>query len=150
MAKLSNFEGDWDADCEFCGKTHRNHIWEENPVPNYLHRLPCEEEKEAIAKETKRQVRILNAFSFVWWILIPVAIIILGFANPIFSVILFGISLAKVGVTVIKFFGDPDKWFPGYTARKEKERLMNHYFYHCQKNPDGFQRLKDENFERED
>ena len=26
---------------------------------------------------------------------------------------------------------------------------MNHYFYHCERNPEGFMRLKVENFERE-
>jgi hypothetical protein len=26
---------------------------------------------------------------------------------------------------------------------------MSHYFYHCERNPDGFARLKVENFERE-
>ncbi len=26
---------------------------------------------------------------------------------------------------------------------------MRHYFYHCERNPEGFARLKVENFERE-
>jgi hypothetical protein len=26
---------------------------------------------------------------------------------------------------------------------------MKHYFYHCERNPEGFARLKAENFERE-
>jgi hypothetical protein len=29
----------------------------------------------------------------------------------------------------------------------EKERKMAHYFYHCERNPDGFARLRNENFE---
>lgn len=31
----------------------------------------------------------------------------------------------------------------------EKKQKMEHYFYHCEKNPDAFLRLKLENFERE-
>jgi hypothetical protein len=32
-------------------------------------------------------------------------------------------------------------------AKMEKERKMQHYFYHCELNPTGFARLKSENFE---
>lgn len=31
----------------------------------------------------------------------------------------------------------------------EKERKMAHYYYHCERNPEGFNRLKIENFERD-
>jgi hypothetical protein len=31
----------------------------------------------------------------------------------------------------------------------EKDMKMRHYFYHCERNPEGFARLKVENFERE-
>ena len=31
----------------------------------------------------------------------------------------------------------------------EKRQKMEHYFYHCERNPEGFMRLKVENFERE-
>lgn len=33
--------------------------------------------------------------------------------------------------------------------KAEKELKMKHYFYHCEQNPEGFNRLKIENFERE-
>jgi len=33
--------------------------------------------------------------------------------------------------------------------KAEKELKMSHYYYHCEKNPEGFNRLKVENFERE-
>jgi hypothetical protein len=33
--------------------------------------------------------------------------------------------------------------------KAEKNRKMDHYFYHCEKNPEAFNRLKIENFERE-
>ena len=33
--------------------------------------------------------------------------------------------------------------------KAEKELKMRHYFYHCERNPEGFTRLKIENFERE-
>lgn len=33
--------------------------------------------------------------------------------------------------------------------KAEKDLRMKHYFYHCEQNPEGFNRLKIENFERE-
>lgn len=33
--------------------------------------------------------------------------------------------------------------------KAEKDHRMKHYFYHCEQNPEGFNRLKIENFERE-
>lgn len=33
--------------------------------------------------------------------------------------------------------------------KAEKDLRMEHYFYHCEQNPEGFIRLKNENFERE-
>jgi hypothetical protein len=33
--------------------------------------------------------------------------------------------------------------------KAEKQRKMEHYFHHCEENPEGFNRLKMENFERE-
>lgn len=33
--------------------------------------------------------------------------------------------------------------------KAEKEQKMEHYYYHCERNPDAFNRLKCENFERE-
>jgi hypothetical protein len=33
--------------------------------------------------------------------------------------------------------------------KAEKEQKMAHYFYHCEQNPEGFSRLKIENFKVE-
>jgi hypothetical protein len=33
--------------------------------------------------------------------------------------------------------------------KSEKQRKMDHYFYHCERNPDAFSRLKVENIERD-
>jgi len=40
---------------------------------------------------------------------------------------------------------------PSQREKQEAERnlKMSHYFYHCERNPEGFNRLKIENFERE-
>jgi hypothetical protein len=33
--------------------------------------------------------------------------------------------------------------------KAEKDLRMRHYYYHCEQNPEGFNRLKIENFERD-
>lgn len=38
---------------------------------------------------------------------------------------------------------------PREEEKGEKQRKMDHYFYHCERNPDGFARLKIENFEKD-
>jgi hypothetical protein len=34
--------------------------------------------------------------------------------------------------------------------RDEEERLKEHYYYHCKKNPEGFRKLMMENFENDE
>jgi hypothetical protein len=48
----------------------------------------------------------------------------------------------------------PSIWFAGEVGselkeRQEKELKMRHYYYHCDRNPDGFARLKAENFAKD-
>jgi hypothetical protein len=41
------------------------------------------------------------------------------------------------------------KYQPEDSEKAEKKRKMQHYFYHCELNPEGFVRLKLENFKYE-
>lgn len=146
----SNFEGDWNDVCVYCNRPHSDHIFPGHPDPDYKHRMPCEEQKKFMLVKHNRQVFTLKAIILVGWILVPLAITILGFASPVVGVILLVISIFKIGITTIKHFGSPDKWIPGYTEKMEKERKMKHYYYHCEKNPDAFNRPKIENFRLEE
>ena len=75
------------------------------------------------------------------WILIPLLIAILGFTNPVIGIILFVISIFKIGLCAIKLYGNPNKWILGHTTKSENNRKMKHYYYHCEKNPEAFKRL---------
>jgi hypothetical protein len=99
-------------------------------------------------KRRRFAFRISMALLIIWLVLIPVSIELLGVANPVIGVLVLAYSLWKAFVQFMKLLG---KWPEG---RKEKEqterkRRMEHYFWHCERNAEGFQRLKIENFERE-
>ena len=137
--------------CPHCGfkqETHR-HIIGEVDGEILEHRMPCEPEKETLRRSWAARVRATKAIVLLFWILVPLAILVLEFTNPIVGVAAFVLSLLKLGVEFIKFFGNPDKWIPGHKAKAEKERRMAHYFYHCERNPEGFARLRAENFDRD-
>jgi len=57
-------------------------------------------------------------------------------------------SLSQAFRTARKLFWhlEPSK---SEKEKAEKELTMGHYYYHCERNPEGFARLKVENFERE-
>jgi hypothetical protein len=46
----SNFNGNWDDICIYCGRSHREHI-QEYADANYKHRMPCKEQKEAMRRD---------------------------------------------------------------------------------------------------
>lgn len=95
-----------------------------------------------------KQMRLIHWIVVIVYVAIPVAIILLGFANV-------GIGYAASAFSLWKAY---DKWRE-LTGRKKKsakqlekerdETLMRHHHYHCKLNPDAFARLRSENFERE-
>ena len=58
-------------------------------------------------------------------------------------------ALWKAFVQLMKLLG---KWPESASEKLEadKKQRMEHYFWHCERNPEGFQRLKTENFAREE
>jgi hypothetical protein len=98
---------------------------------------------------TKSSIRLAIALLILWLVVIPVAVELLGFANPVIGIIVLLYSLWKAFVQLMKLLG---KW-PENRREKlqsDKKRLMEHYFWHCERNPEGFQRIKFENFDREE
>jgi len=95
-----------------------------------------------------KQMQLLHWGVVIVYVAVPVAIIIVGAANV-------WVGYAASAYSLWKAF---DKWCE-LTGRKkkspkqlEKERddtLMRHHHYHCKLNPEGFNRLRNENFERE-
>lgn len=99
-------------------------------------------------KRNKLGFQIALALFIFWLVVVPVTIELLGFADPIIGVIVLIYSLWNAFVQLMKLLG---KWPENRREKEqtERKRLMEHYFWHCVRNPEGFQRLKDENFDRE-
>jgi len=153
----TNFNGSWNDICPFCGEKQEKHkiiIPGEKEGLKYEHRKPCEQEKQSIQEGYKREATIVRSWSLIIWVLIPLFIIVFGFANIWIGFTLFIYSLFKIIWKLLEIYGRPEKWLqkclPGYKEKKEKEFKMRHYYYHCERNPEGFLRLKVENFKKEE
>lgn len=81
-------------------------------------------------------------------VIIPILILILGRTNRLIGIIVFAYSLYKAVNKAYKLVSKK-KPSPKELERMEKERKMEHYYYHCERNPEGFRRLMIENFEME-
>jgi len=100
--------------------------------------------------EYVRQLRIGWTIVFGWAVVVPAVVAILEWASPPWVAALVLIySLWKAAVKALKMLG---KWkkSPREIEKEEEERRMRHHHYHCERNPEGFLRLKAENFVREE
>lgn len=100
-------------------------------------------------RRTMSALRLSLALLIFWLVVIPVSIALLGVANPLIGAVVLIYSLWKAFVQLMKLLG---KWPEGRKKKEqsERKRRMEHYFWHCERNPEGFQRLKFENFDREE
>lgn len=123
-------------------------------TPEYLSRIyegipfRTQEEVEGSVRREMRQrgkaIKIFVIFVFV----VPVLIQILSLGIPWLGLILTIISIGAGSYKAAKSLG----WLKPTEkekAKSEKEQKMKHYYWHCERNPMGFNRLKSENFRRE-
>lgn len=101
-------------------------------------------------REQRRVVRAGKIIVLIGWVLVPLAILVLQQFVSVIGWMGFTYGLFRLGIETIKYFGDPDKWIPGHKEKREKELKERHYIYHCERNPEGFERLKLENFQNEE
>ena len=79
MIKYTNFDGDWDAVCNFCNKPQHDHQVEVGEFEDvrYIHRQPCSEERGHISKQALKRVNtargIISAYEVAvyFWDKIP-------------------------------------------------------------------------------
>jgi hypothetical protein len=114
----------------------------------YEHRMPCEPEKEKMRRERRRMVLTSKIIILIGWILVPLVYLLLQQFVAIVGWVAFGIGVLQLLIVTIKHFGNADKWIPGHKKRQEQKLKEAHYIYHCERNPEGFARLRAENFER--
>ncbi len=95
-----------------------------------------------------RQLRRGWYVVFAWAVVVPAIVAIAGFLSPLWlSALVLAYSLFKAFAKAMKLLG---KWkkSPQEVKEEEDHRRARHHHYHCEQNPEGFMRLKLENFER--
>lgn len=106
------------------------------------------EDRNRVEKEHHQMVRTAWVILFVWLVVIPLVVIILGETSVWVARMVLIYSLWQVLVQILKLTGRWKK--PKREEEREREESeKNHHHYHCKKNPQGFLRLKIENFEKE-
>ena len=95
----------------------------------------------------KRQNTLLRVILTLWLAIIPAGYAVFEFLGPVWLGLLgLAFVLWKALQTALRI------WRRAKPSAKEKreaekQKKMDHYFHHCERNPDGFMRLKIENFE---
>ena len=100
------------------------------------------------ANENAKKFRIGWWVVFVWAAIVPAVVAVLEFISPVWVAVLVLIySLYKAAIKALKLLG---KWKVSDQEKKKNELdiRVRHHHYHCEHNPEGFERLKLENFER--
>lgn len=121
--------------------------------PNYLMTLykdvpfTRQREKKAAWEKKAREIQAGWYIVFIWAVVVPAFIALLGYANPFVSWLALGYAWIHAYIKGMKLAG---KW-PKTQSEIDEERervAMEHHHYHCKENPEGFLRLKVENIER--
>ena len=106
-------------------------------------RLEKEFERDQKILKTRKQKKLLD-FSFIVWLLVTIGIAYLGWQNFYVGGVAFFYAFIKFILELLSFFGISTSLSK---KKREKERKMKHYYYHCERNPEGFRRLMAENID---
>ena len=123
QVERTNFKGDWSEICPHCGDIQEKHKVTYGPFEGILHehRMPCEPEKNKIRKKYRQTALTVKLIILIFWVLVPLAYIILQQFSKEVGWIAFGIGIIQLVIVTIKHFGNPDKWIPGHKKKREEE-----------------------------
>jgi len=102
---------------------------------------------DAERQKKQRQIKRGWVIFFVWLVVIPAIIAIFEYYSDLLALVALIYSLYKAVQKGLKLTG---KW-PKSKKTKEhelEEQLKNHYYYHCQMNPEGFRKFMLENLDK--
>jgi hypothetical protein len=105
-----------------------------------------DEIKEDVARHLEK-VRMGRRLVFIWAVVIPAGVAILEWWSDLLGLVIVICALCKAGAMALRLSGR----IPKSEAQRKKEEddlQMRHHHYHCVRNPEGFARLKAENFQK--
>jgi hypothetical protein len=105
-----------------------------------------------LQKEASKEAKLLRVGWIIvvgWIAVLPAAWAVVQWAGPQWLATL--VMIYAVWQAVVKALKLAGRWKKSRREieQQDRERRMRHYFYHCEKNPEAFARLKIENFDRE-
>lgn len=104
---------------------------------------------ERSVEKEQRQIFALKRTLVLWLSVLPAVWATMQFLGPEWlGAIVLAYSLWQSWRAWLRIIGR-HKRSPTEIAEAEKRRKMEHYYYHCERNPDGFARLRAENFKNE-
>jgi len=86
---------------------------------------------------------------FVWAIVVPLGVAVLEWWSDLLGLVVLGYAFVKAATQALRLTGH----LPKSTRQRQKEaeeQKVRHHHYHCARNPEAFERLKAENFRREE
>jgi hypothetical protein len=85
----------------------------------------------------------------VWAVVVPLAVAVLEWWSDLLGLVVLGYAFVKAAIQALRLTGHLPK--SDRQREKEAEELkMRHHHYHCERNPEAFERLKAENYRREE
>lgn len=87
---------------------------------------------------------------FLWAIGVPLLWAVLEWwsDSDLLGILILGYAFFKAAIGALRLAGRLPK-SPRQTLREAEDLKMRHHHYHCQRNPEAFEHLKHENFQRE-
>lgn len=112
--------------------------------------FPSESRQDLLEKANRKisEAKKTKLLLFIWLIAIPLVWALLEWSSEVLGYAVLAFAIFKAAIHSLRFFGYLPKTKHQLGIEK-RELKMRHYFYHCEQNPNGFQRLKNENFKQD-
>jgi hypothetical protein len=120
-------------------------------LENIFADVPYKTGREIQAEVAERAVsqRVGWWMVFVWAVVVPLGVAVLEWWSDVLGFAVLAFAFVKAATQALRLTGH----LPKSARQREKEaedRRMRHHHYHCVRNPEAFERLKAENFRREE
>lgn len=89
----------------------------------YEHRMPCEPERMKNRREYRRMISTGQMLVLIWFVFLPLCILLLTEFVAVFGWIAFGVGILKLAFETMKHTGYASRWIPGYEQRFQRAQV---------------------------